>query len=409
MSRKLIGPFTQILTMDHLPLKGPLQDEALQIISEGGIVVENGTIRKVGAFADLQKEADNAVLEEITEPLVCLPGFIDCHTHICYAGSRAGDYAMRVAGKSYLEIAKAGGGILESVRKTRAASQKELERRMSARCERLLSEGVTTCEVKSGYALNVEDELKMLRAIHVVNKKQAIDLVPTCLAAHMPPKDFVGSPSEYLQMIASQLLPQILSEGLAKRVDIFIEDSAFATEEARPYLMQAQEMGFALTLHVDQFTPGGSFLAVELAAASADHLEASTNREVQALANSDVIAVVLPGASLGLGYPFAPARKLLDHGAALAISTDWNPGSAPMGDLLMQAAVLGAAEKLTTAETLSGVTFRAAAALELTDRGVLTKGKIADFIGFPCEDYREILYQQGKLKPDLIWKAGETA
>jgi len=157
---------------------------------------------------------------------------------------------------------------------------------------------------------------------------------------------------------------------------------------------------------VDQFTAGGSHLAVELGAISADHLEASTDLEVQALAGSNVIAVVLPGASLGLGDRFAPARKLLDAGASVAISTDWNPGSAPMGDLLMQAAVLSAAEKLTTAETLAGLTVRAAAALELTDRGLLAPGKTADFIGFACDDYREIMYNQEKLKPANVWKDG---
>ncbi len=405
---KLIGPFNQILTMNHLPSKGPITDESMEIISDGGVLVENGAIKKVDAFSTLRKELDSAhgLIEEISGSMVCLPGFVDCHTHICFAGSRARDYAMRVGGKSYLEIAKAGGGILETVTKTRKASRSELTESLSNRCDRHLAEGVTTCEVKSGYALNVDDELKMLRSINDVNVNHPMDLISTCLAAHMPPKDFQGTPAEYLNHITSNLLPKVMEEKLSGRVDIFIEESAFTIDDARTYLIRAKQMGFLLALHVDQFTNGGSLLACELQAVSADHLEASTELEITAIADSNVIGVVLPGASMGLGYPFAPARKLLDAGASVAISTDWNPGSAPMGDLFLQAAVLGAAEKLTVAETFAGITCRAANALELEDRGILAKGQLADLIAFECDDYREILYNQGKLKPGFVWKGG---
>ena len=406
--RKLIGPFEQLLTMNQLPLKGAIGDESLEIIPAGGLLIENGIIKEVSTFSKLQDAffPDAMKVEKLNERMVCLPGFIDSHTHICFAGSRARDYAMRVAGKSYLEIAKAGGGILESVTKTRQALQEELEATLSKRCDRHLSEGVTTCEVKSGYALNVDDEMKMLRAIKAVDKDHPLDLIPTCLAAHMPPKDFAGTPAEYLQHIAAHLLPKVIEERLSKRVDIFVEESAFTIDEARGYLTQAKQMGYSLTMHVDQFTSGGSLLACELGAVSADHLEASTEKEIAAIAQSDVIATVLPGASMGLGYPFAPARKLLDGGANVVISTDWNPGSAPMGDLLMQAAVLGTTEKLTVAETFAGITLRAASALELHDRGLLARDKLADLVAFRCDDYREILYQQGKLKPSIIWKRG---
>ena len=167
-------------------------------------------------------------------------------------------------------------------------------------------------------------------------------------------------------------------------------------------------MGFDLVVHADQFTTGGSRIAVETGALSADHLEASTDIEIKQLAASDTVAVVLPGASLGLGIGFAPARKLLDAGASMAIASDWNPGSAPMGDLLTQAAILGAFEKLSTAETFAALTFRAAKALNLNDRGTIEPGKLADMQAFPCADYREILYHQGKLKPAKVWKRGET-
>jgi imidazolonepropionase len=189
-------------------------------------------------------------------------------------------------------------------------------------------------------------------------------------------------------------------------MDIFVEKGAFSTDLARPFLEQAKNSGFGITVHADQFTTGGSKLAVEMGACSADHLEASGDEEISLLAKSNVVAIALPGASLGLGMPFAPARKLLDGGVCLAIATDWNPGSAPMGDLLLQAALLSAFQKLTAAETFSAITFRAATALRIQDRGTLASGKKADMIAFPTKDYREILYHQGKLKPNIVWKNG---
>jgi imidazolonepropionase len=198
-----------------------------------------------------------------------------------------------------------------------------------------------------------------------------------------------------------------MEQGLAKRVDVFVEDTAFTEKEALDYLLAAKEMGFEATVHADQFSTGGSKVAAEAGAVSADHLEASGEEEINLLKEAGVVATVLPGASLGLGMKFAPARTMLDSGLCLAIATDWNPGSAPMGDLLLQAALLGAAEKLTTAETLAAITTRAANALHLFDRGVLAKGFIADMVAFQIDNYNEILYAQGKLKPTLIWKKGK--
>jgi len=199
------------------------------------------------------------------------------------------------------------------------------------------------------------------------------------------------------------LLPQIRTEQLSQRVDIFVEQSAFGLAESRQFLQKAKALGFDLAVHADQFTAGSSTLAVELGALSADHLEASTEKEIHALAQSDTVAVVLPGASLGLGEPFAPARKLLDAGACVAIASDFNPGSAPMGDLLTQAAILATYQKLNTAEVLAGLTFRAAKALKLREIGRVEVGYTADLQGYACADFREILYQQGRLKPYGVW------
>lgn len=406
----LIGPFSQIVTMAGLPEAGTISDDQLQVIKQAGVLVHEGIVARIGDYDKLLGEAaeNNYQLEHLDQPMVLLPGFIDAHTHICFAGSRANDYALRVAGKTYLEIARSGGGILDSVRKTREATLVELVEKLKKRCDRHFSEGVTTCEVKSGYGLTVEDELKMLEAIKLVNKHHLIDLIPTCLAAHMRPPEFPDS-RVYLQHILNDLLPEVMEQELSSRIDIFIEETAFSEEEALEYLTEAKELGFELTVHADQFTTGGSRIAAETGALSADHLEASAEEEIRLLREAGVVAIILPGASLGLGMPYAPAREMLEGGLCLAIASDWNPGSAPMGDLLTQAALLGASEKLTTAETLAGITTRAAKALNLRDRGTLAKGMLADMIAFPTDNFKEILYHQGKLKPCVVWKKGARA
>jgi imidazolonepropionase len=403
---KLIGPITQILTLDQLSLKGAIKDEQLEPISQGGIVVEGKKILKTGIWKTLRQEFPQAELIQMEGNFVAMPGLVDCHTHICFGGSRARDFAMRNSGKSYLEIASAGGGIWDTVTQTRKLSQEELADITAIHAKRHLLEGVTTIEVKSGYGLSVEEELKMLRAIKLASSKTSADLVSTCLAAHMKPRDFEGTPSEYLKQISEELFPVLKNENLTNRIDAFVEKSAFSPEEIIPFFLKAKEFGFDLTVHADQFTTGGSQAAVQVGALSADHLEASGEKEIEYLAKSNTIAVALPGASLGLGCAFTPARKILDQGGALAIASDWNPGSAPMGDLLAQASVLATFEKLSTAEVFSGLTFRSAAALGLNDRGKLIPGSIADFILFPTSDFREILYHQGKLKPEMVWKNG---
>lgn len=401
---KLIGPFAQLLTMNHLPAKGGLTDDQLEIIEQGAMLIDNEKIVETGGFDALKLNHPKAQIEQIKTNMVAMPGFIDAHTHICWAGSRTADYAKRLSGKTYLEIAKDGGGIWSTVQQTRKATEKELLTITEQHANQLLTDGVTTIEVKSGYGLSVDDEFKMLRAINKTSTKA--DLIPTCLAAHICPKDFEGSSSEYLEGIIRKLLPKIKKEGLSNRVDIFIEDSAFSVQQAKLYLQQAKELGFDLVVHGDQFSTGGSELAIELNALSVDHLEASKDYETEQLAKSDVVTTVLPGASIGLGIPFAPARKLLDAGCCLAIASDWNPGSAPNGDLLAQASILGAYEYLTMAETFAGITFRAAKALNLNDRGILKHGYLADIVAFETNDYKEIIYRQGKLKPTKVWKRG---
>ena len=403
---KLIGPIRHLLTLDQLSLKGALKDEQLEVIHEAGLIIQEDKILAVGNFSSLKSTYPQAEVHELEGDFVALPSWVDCHTHICFGGSRARDFAMRNAGKSYLEIAEAGGGIWDTVTETRKLSLDELAKRTEVHANRHLKEGVTTIEVKSGYGLNLDEEIKMLEAIRKANQNTKADLISTCLAAHMKPRDFEGDNSEYLASISEKLFPLLKSQNLSNRIDAFIEKSAFSPEEIQFYLQQAKDLGFDITVHADQFSTGGSKVAVQFEAISADHLEASGVDEIELLAKSNTIAVALPGASIGLGVSFTPARKILDKGGALAIATDWNPGSAPMGDLVAQASILATYEKLSTAEVLAGMTFRAAAALNLSDRGVLKPGMLADFNLFPTSNYQEILYKQGKLKPEQVWKNG---
>lgn len=403
---KLIGPFKQVVTLADLPLRGKLFDEQLEIIVDGGIIVNENKIQQIGNFEYLKSNHPNIEIEEIEGVQIVLPAFTDSHTHICFGGNRANDFAMRNAGKTYLEIAECGGGIWSSVQHTRNASEDELLKTLLERINSLIALGITTIEIKSGYGLDVENELKMLRIIKKAQQQTKATLVPTCLSAHLKPRDFEGSNQEYLQYIINEILPKVKEEKLAQRVDIFIEKSAFQPDESKAFLFKTKELGFDITVHADQFTPGSSRVAVEVGAKSADHLEATIDEDIEFLAKSDTVATALPGASLGLGEKFTPARKLLDAGAILAIASDWNPGSAPMGNLITQASILATFEKLTTAEVLAGITFRSAFALGLEDRGKLELGMKADFVTFKTDHFQNVLYNQGSLKAGEVYIDG---
>ena len=389
--------------MANLPERGAISDNSLEIIDDGGVVIEDGKIIEVGDFLSLSK--NDLDVREITYPCVLLPGFIDSHTHVCHYGNRSDEYAKRNSGISYQQILEEGGGIHNTMNSTSNSTDEQLTDDTLNRLKRHFQEGVLTCEVKSGYAPNLEDEVRMLKIINEIDSSNDIDLIPTCLAAHVTPKKYESS-KKYLDSIVNDLLPIIKEENLSNRVDIFIEEKAFSVTEASNFLEKIKS-DFYITAHANQFTSGGLKVGVDNGAVSVDHLEVITDQEIDYLSKSDTTGVVLPGCSLGLGIPFAPARKLLDNNCKVSIASDWNPGSAPMGDLLMQASLLGSTEKLSNAEVLAGITCRAANALSLEDRGSLENGKIADMIGFKTNDFRDILYNQGKLKPSFICKRGK--
>lgn len=399
-TRQLIGPFKQLIPLSDLPGTGPIRNDQLRIIRNAGIVVKEGCIQAVGDFKTLVESEKNVL--EIEGDVVGLPGFIDAHTHLIWGGSRENDFERRNSGMSYQEILQEGGGIFDTVNRTRASSDADLTQSLMDRSGRHLKSGVTTIEVKTGYGLSKDHEIRLLNVINDVNRKVDVDLIPTFLGAHVCPGEFERE--TYLEYLASDVLPEIVE--MTKRVDIFIEDEAFNGEVSSRYLKKASDLGFQLTAHAGQFSSDGVRVAVECGALSADHLESISKADIEMLAKSKTVATALPGASLGLGMSFAPLRKILDAGGSGVIATDWNPGSAPMGDLLTQASILATYEKLTFAEVLAALTFRAARALDISDRGILSSDNLADIVAFPASDYREILYHQGQMKPKYIWKKG---
>lgn len=389
----IIGPFHQLLTMDKLPPRGPLKDSQLEILHNVFVRKEGQFISAIGSLDEIKQPDDH--FQELPSPCTAIPGLIDAHTHLCFAKERSSDYALRASGKTYQEISKSGGGILSTVKATREATKEELVKSLVERIKTHQKEGVTTIEIKTGYCLSEHGELKMLQAIEEAQKQVDCTLIPTWLAAHTLPPEY-GSKEKYLDEMTLHF-SKIKSK--CKRVDIFVDDSAFSVEIAKAYLQKAKELGFDILLHADQFTSGGAKLAAELKALSADHLEVSTPQDWNLLKEAYVSAILLPGACMGLGLPYPDGRKMLETGLSICIASDWNPGSAPMGKLLLQAAVFGMFAKMTLAETLAAITVRAALALRLTDRGILKKGFRADLAIYPCKNYQEILYYQGSMLP----------
>lgn len=386
---ELWGPFSQIVTLRDLPSEGKIFDTQLEIIPNGGILVDQGHIVEMKPFSQFNNHYARI---PVPYPSVVMPGFVDAHTHLLYAGSRAQEFSLKLQGKTYQEIAQMGGGILHTVNSTRHSTN--LESILKKRLNQQIRNGTTTIEIKTGYGLTVQDEISQLKLLNEI--ECPIDIIPTCLAAHTLPPEF-HTTQEYLKHLTENLLPLI--RPYTQRVDIYVDENAFPEHEASEYLLAAKKMGFDIVIHADQFKRGGALMAASLSALSADHLESSTEDEILALKTRKVIPIVLPGASLGLGLPFPKARMMLNRGLPLVIASDTNPGSAPMGDLLTESAILAIYEKLTNAEVFAAITVRAAKALKLNDRGVLDKGKKADLVIFPTDDYREILYYQGSLKP----------
>ncbi len=383
--------------------EAPLRGEALgrlDIVEEAYVLARDGVIAEVGRMRDLGP-IDGDVVEVDGRGRAAIPGLVDCHTHPCFAGDRAGEFELRSGGASYEELHAAGGGILSTVRATRAATEDELRASVERHRAWMRASGTTTFEGKSGYGLDRETELAQLRAVRDAGG------VPTWLGAHAVPPEFADADA-YLEFALAEVLPE--AAGIAEAADVFLEEGAFDAAQARRYLTACAEQGLALRLHADQFTEaGGVELAIELGARSVDHLEATGDAGVRALAGSDVTAVLLPIAALTLGRPMPPGRALVDQGAAVALATDFNPGSAFSESLPIACNLACTQIGLAPAEALAACTVNAAHVLGRSDRGRLAPGYVADIALLDTSDWRYLAYHLGGPEVATVIEAGRVA
>ena len=349
-------------------------------IKNAAIAWEEDTISWVGSESDLPSEYEDKEQLDADEKMV-IPGLVDCHTHLAFGGWRPDEFAMRVQGKSYLEIAKAGGGILSTVKETRKASEDELYEKASGFLKEMAKLGVTTVECKSGYGLSLEDELKILRVYQRLAEDQPLHIIPTFLGAHTIPPEYKHNRQAYIDLVIEEMIPEVAEQKLAEFCDIFTEESAFTIEESRRILAAAKAAGLTPKLHADQLTScGGAELAAELEAASADHLEKISNEGIEAMAKAGVTGVTLPLASLYTQEEPLDCRRMVDGGVEVAVATDFNPGSAPSFDLPLAMMLACNQGRLTPAEVLKGATIYAAKAIKRDSKlGSIEKGKSADF------------------------------
>jgi imidazolonepropionase len=365
----------------------------IHVVPDAALVWNKAEIVWVGPERELPAQYQRAERVDAGGRLV-IPGLIDCHTHLAFAGWRADEFAQRIRGRTYLEIARAGGGIASTVRHTRAATEEELVQRAAGFLEGMLALGVTTVECKSGYGLNEETELKLLRVYRRLGREQPVRLVPTFLGAHVVPPEFQNNREGYVELLAERLIPRIAGDKLASFCDVFVEESAFSVAEARRILRAGQRAGLGSKLHADQLTnETGAELAGEIGAVSADHLECISERGIAALREAGVVAVSLPLAAHYLRQQPMPARRLIDSGVALAVATDFNPGTAPSYHLPLALTLACTLQRMTPAEALKGATVYAARAVGLeAEIGSLEPGKAADLAVIDAPDVDHWLY-----------------
>jgi imidazolonepropionase len=388
--------------------------------TDGGFLVENGRISLIGERRDVEKKVrertDKTIDAEINlEGALVVPGFVDPHTHACVAALREGEFSMRLAGKPYLDILKAGGGILSSVRSVRAASEEELFQFSAKRLETTFRYGTTTIEIKSGYGLNRENELKMLSVIARLGREGTgargvtQTVVPTFMGAHAVPEEYRTKPDSYVVLLRDEMLPAVAKQGIAKFCDVFCEDGVFSVAQSRRILQKAMELGMRVKIHADEVHDlGGATLAGELRAASAEHLLAASDEGIAAMAEGGVVAVLLPATAYSLKKNFARARTMIGQNVPVALATDLNPGSCFCQSMPFVASLAMMGMNMTPGETLTAMTLNAAWAIGMEEEvGSLEPGKLADFVVLDGETPAILAYASGIRPIRSVWKKGE--
>ena len=385
---------------------GAAQGENVKYMN-AAVVMEDGIITEILEEGKLPEGSFDA--EYDADGCLVTPGLVDGHTHLIFGGYRQHEVAMKLKGADYLDILRAGGGILDTVRKTREASKADLYVKSAAFLDEMIGIGVTTVEAKSGYGLDPENEIKMLEVIRDLNERHLVDVVPTFMGPHAIPPEYEGRGDEYIDMVIDEMLPAVKEKGLAEFCDIFCEDSVFNAEQSRKYMAAAKSLGFALKIHADEIEAiGGSELAGELGATSAEHLIAITESGQKALAEGGVTAMCLPATSFYLGKTFAPAREMIEKGIPVAMASDFNPGSCP--SLNLQFCInLGCLKyKMTPEEVLTAVTINPACGIGRGDKvGTVEVGKQADLVIWNAPDFEMVCYRFGSNMVKRVIKNGE--
>src|SRR6266852_4900354 len=411
----LITGASQLLTLRG---RGPRRGSSLSnlgLIKDGALLVRDGVIAAVGTRAELEKLPEARGAEKLDlGGRVAMPGFVDSHTHLVHAASRAEEYDLRIAGASYEEIARKGGGILNSVKKLRAATAESLKKRAAAALKRFASGGTTTVEAKSGYGLDVASELKILRLHKELAAEQPLEIVSTFLGAHVVPAEFrgkTGGAERHIQLIEQNLLPGIGEKRLAEFCDVFCDRGAFSVEQSKRVLQAGRQWGLAPRMHAEQLSrTGAARLAILMRAASCDHLENVNKSDIQALGKSDTVATLLPGCDFHLGLKqYAPARALINAGAIVSLATDYNPGTSPTLSMPMILSLACTQLRMAPAEAIAAATINAAYSLRREKSiGSLEVGKQADIAVFEVADYREIPYYFGVNRCWMTVKRGRA-
>jgi imidazolonepropionase len=408
MKKIFLNP-SQIITVDtkFKNLKRGKELNEINCLSGYSLIIEDDIIADLVPNSSIKNQSEFQIIN--CEEKIILPGLIECHTHTAFAGSRADEFRKKISGISYEEIAKQGGGINATVSAIRKATFEELVNTIKPRVDYFISQGITTLEIKSGYGLDFENEMKLLHVIKYLDEIFPITIVPTFLGAHSIPNEFKNQREKYIDLINSKMIPHIAENNLAVFCDGFCEKTAFTPQEIDSVFNSASIHGLKIKLHTDQFNSfGGIDTALKYKATSIDHLEVIINDEIKKIAKSDIVCILLPGVSFFLNYEYAPARELIDNNVIVALATDYNPGSSHIANLNLVMSIASIKMKMTIEETISAVTINAAKALDLSDKiGSIEIGKKADFAIFDANDYADIVYNVGKNLNIMTVKNGD--